>query len=144
MLVFFWIEEEVMKKKQDSIQQLRAITYRKSIEKRKKIYQMFLSDIKGELMSMDIWKLSKMMILEKESFLQEIECEILSEKLLSYVGPISLDYLDMIFPYLSIANIWSLASDAEFDLLRNKAFQVLTQILETYNLKGGKYEKYKK
>jgi len=118
--------------KQDRIKALRAMALQKPLIEREALYSSVKESIKKELSLLGIFSLSKMIFCETESYLQEIECEVLGERLVDYVGPISLDYLDAIMEIFPVSSIWLLASEAKFLLIKEKAAKKLEQILDQY------------
>ncbi len=126
--------------KQDRIKALRAMALQKPLVEREALYLPIRESMKKEFSLLDVLSLSKMIFCETEPYLQEIECEALGEQLVDYVGPIPLDYLDVIMDIFPVSCIWLLASEAKFPLIKEKAVKKLEQILDQY----GYEEKDKK
>lgn len=115
-----------------SIPALRTIASQKPIVERPKFYSENAERIKCEFSNLPMFEVSRLIFKETDSYLQEIECMVLADKLCNYIGPMTVEFLDSVIEIFSIEAIWLLATNAQMDLIREKAKMKLDNVLEQY------------
>lgn len=104
-----------------------------SIEMCQNFYRPYETMIENLLCKMDMIELSKLLMEETDTYLLELESEVLSKKLVTYIGPITTSYLDVIFSRFPISSTWRLAIEAKFDLIKIKARERLEEEFSKYD-----------
>lgn len=118
--------------KEYDLKVLRALALQKPLVEREKFYLPVKEEIMKTLSKLEILPLSRMILGETEPYLQELECVVLGEKLVNYIGPVTIDYLDAMMDIFPPSSIWHLATEAKFLLIKEKATAKLNQILDQY------------
>lgn len=131
--VFFRGEDIMRQHSIVSIDLLRLLANRKDEKQKNKLYQHYKEAITFQLVQLNIVELLKKIIRETDSELQELECEILSDKLIHYPGPITEDYLQHFYQVCPPSCVWKLAADAQLKFIKNSASKQLECILKQYD-----------
>ena len=92
-------------------------------------------------------ELYRMIHKETDTCFLELECEMLTKKLIAYDGSITLEFLDDFFSICSISDIWRLMLEANSSIIQSVAKDKLDEILKEYDneedIKSKQMEKRK-
>ena len=118
--------------KEYDLKVLRVLALQKPLVERENFYLPVREKILKEFSVLEMIPLIKMIFKETEPYLQELECTVLGEQLVHYIGPISLSCLAALMDIFPISVIWLLATEAKFPLIKEKAQERLNRILDQY------------
>lgn len=118
--------------KEYDLAKLRALALQKPLIERETFYAPVKEKIVQEISALKMVSLIKLIFKETEPHLQELECAVLADQLVNYIGPITVDCLDALINIFPVSCIWKLATDAKFPLIKEMAKKRLIQILDQY------------
>ena len=129
------------------IKALRVITSQKREEEKKEFYKSISSKIHHEFVKLSMIELYRMIHKETDTCFLELDCEMLTKKLIAYDGSITLEFLDDFFSICSISDIWRLMLEANSSIIQLVAKDKLDEILKEYDneedIKSKQIEKRK-
>ncbi|MCI8446309.1 MAG: hypothetical protein HFH31_02310 [Bacilli bacterium] len=129
------------------IKALRVIASKKREEEKKEFYKSISSKIHHEFVKLSMIELYRMIHKETDTCFLELECEMLTKKLIAYDGSITLEFLDDFFSICSISDIWRLMLEANSSIIQSVAKDKLDEILKEYDneedIKSKQIEKRK-
>lgn len=116
-----------------SIKAFRVIAAQKSTNEKEIFYKSIRFRITNEFAKLSMIELYHMIKKETDTYFLELECEILSTKLMTYNGPMTLEFLNNFFSLCSISDIWKLVIGANNSIIQLAAKNKLDEILKEYD-----------
>lgn len=108
------------------------IANQKREEEKGFFYKLIENTLYSRMDCYTIQELMDLLMKEKDPVFVEIESEALSHKLVSYIGPVSIEQLEQLLNVFPVASTWRLASEAVHPFIRKYARKKVEEILDMY------------